>query len=113
VHIIWISIVIEEKLLRFTNILLVFIVGVVVIGSPISAFGCRVLAPDFTHPIEPPCEDSIVLDMSMPGVANFLDYTPVLISVVTLGYIFWNNAERRLPIPSGCHCSPLLPPPRI
>jgi hypothetical protein len=99
---------------RFSNLLLIFIVGVVIIGSPLSAYGCRILTPDLLNELASPCEEGIVvIDASAPGVANFLDYTPKLISVVTLTFLTWITTRKMLPMPEGCHRPPLLPPPRL
>ena len=98
--------------MRFTNILLILIVGIVVIGSPISAFGCRTLAPDLSREIEPPCDNAIVIDLSIPGVVNFLDFKPTVIAFVMLSAFTWVMGRNMLPIPKGYQFAPLLPPPR-
>lgn len=101
--------------MRFSNLLLIFIVGVAIIGSPISAFGCRTLAPDLLNELPPPtCEEgNSGVSISVPGEANFLDYTPKLISVAILTFLSWITTRKMLPVPEGCLCSPLLPPPRF
>ncbi|KAA3655597.1 MAG: hypothetical protein DWQ04_33375 [Chloroflexi bacterium] len=100
--------------MRFTNFLLVFVVAVVIIGSPLSAFGCRTLAPNLISNLEPPCEDDILFEsLSVPGVANYLNYTLTLITVVGLAFISWNMPRQMLPVPTGCKCAPPSPPPRF
>ena len=100
-------------MLRFSNLLLLFFVLVAVVGSPLSIFGCRTYMPGVEHDLEAPCADAIVADTTGHAVSNFLDYTPILISVVTLTVLAGLLKRRLLPMPIGCACAPLLPPPRI
>jgi len=98
-------------MLRFSNLLLLFFVLVAVIGSPFSAFGCRTFIPEIQMDLEAPCSD--VNLVSGEVVSNFLDYTPTLISIVSLVVLMGKLNRWLLPLPAGCVRKPLLPPPRF
>ncbi len=100
-------------MLRFSNLLLLFFVLVVVIGSPLSIFGCRTYRPGVGLDSEAPCADAVFIDITGHSVTNFLEHTPIIIAVVTLTVLAGILKRQLLPMPVGCECEPLLPPPRF
>ncbi|MBK7897752.1 MAG: hypothetical protein IPJ90_23295 [Anaerolineaceae bacterium] len=86
-------------------ILALLLLTVMLVGSPLSSFGCQTVAPDH---LQMPCETNL------GGTAvqsNFVQpVTTVLTLIVVLTVICWLNPQHRTP--QELYLLPPAPPPR-